>query len=793
MGLFATVLFLLGGCKTSFLGSPVKDFSAFFNRYYNASADFEKVERNMDKAPLSINREEYLPLFQNTSSDRTTLEKVVKRSADLVRFHPQSRWTDDAVMLIAKSYFYQEAYIGAEQKFKEIIAGGGNLEDEAQFWLVRTLIAAQYFTVAQDVINQNLEKERLSRRWKGMMRLAAVELNLRQGNWEVAAENLKEGLSNINDKNLQIRGYFLLGQVQETLGKHEDAIQSFRMVRRFKPAFPYVYAALMSEIDNRRKSGQLNEAVRLVNGMLRDDKYYDVRAEVGLQQAILLANMNQGDEAFLKLDKLLYDPKENAGQYRGRIHYFLGDLYTNRYRNFTKAAAHYDTAATSLRTGFFDTRSQAKTAYAITDASEKATAFKNFAATFRKIFEADSLLALGALDEEAFQEAVAQITEIKTKEAIALKAKNDQVITQNRFLGIETDGTNPSSFNQQNGQQFQTGFLNHQNTAMVQEALNNFKQRWGNRPLAPNWRRIEALRSVVNVDTTKTNTVANNPNISATELGVKIDVERVPRTPEKRATMAQERDAWMYDLGNTLFLSMAMPDSAIVWYRKVIDRSPESEVAQRAYFALAEIQLAKRDTLSAHRIYRQIIEDSHETDFADRARERLGMGSSSIERDSTQLAQRAYDKAYVLWQEGSHASALEAFFQVATQFRQTPTAQQALFAAGETALSLYKDKGMDWFEELPIQPDSTLSNGKAWTIEDIYQHLKTKHAQSPYGKAAIERLNALKELKSPTSQEQTDSSATTTNPPNQAPLVAQPPVAPEQSPPDTVRPPRDDE
>ena len=748
VGLLCLSLFSLGACKT--VGSSFKDFTAFFNRYYNARADFERVERNMQKSVTAINRDEYLPLFQSSSSDRATFDKIVKRSADLIRAHPESRWADDAVMLIAKSYYYQEAFLGAEQKFRELIIGGGRLENEARFWLVRTLIAAEAFGRAQDEINIALENDQLETQWRGMLLLAAGELKLRQADWQGAADNLTKALPGVEDNNLRIKGNFLLGQVHETLGNYAEAIKCFRNVQNAKPAFTLSYAALISEVENLGKAGENVQALRLVNKMMRDDKYYDLKAEVAFTQALLLANTNREDDAFLKLDRLLYDPKENAGQFKGRIHYLLGELYTNKYRNFSKAAAHYDTAATNLRTNMFANNSLKKTPHAILDASEKATAFKSFAGTFKKIFEADSLLALGALDEEAFKLAIDNITAIKTKEALALKAKNEQLISQNRFLGIEGSGQAGYNPRRPEGEQFDTGFLNHLNTTMVQDAQNNFKQRWGNaRPLAPNWRRIDAVRNVVTTDTTA-NVNTNNPRngINLTELGVKIDTERVPRTPEKQAKMALERNAMMYDLGNTLFLSMAMPDSALVWYRKVIDRSPESEVANRAYFALAEIQLAKKDTTAAHRIYQRIIENSPETDFADKARERLGMASASeVIRDSTILAQNAYNLAYTHWQKGEHETAIGKFLAIPVQFKKTPSANQALFAAAETMLEWVKQTEKDWFEPLPVQPDSLLSKGKIWTVEEIYEYLKSKDAQGAYGKAAIEKLAALKDLR----------------------------------------------
>ena len=57
------------------------------------------------------------------------------------------------------------------------------------------------------------------------------------------------------------------------------------------------------------------------------------------------ANKCTADEAYDIYMSLLFsdDRTLNAGKVRGHIHYALGELYRDSYRDFSYAAAHFDT------------------------------------------------------------------------------------------------------------------------------------------------------------------------------------------------------------------------------------------------------------------------------------------------------------------------------------------------------------------------------------------------------------------------------------------------------------------
>jgi tetratricopeptide (TPR) repeat protein len=121
---------LAGGCaETSFVGRQYDNFTAYYNKFYNARNAFEEGVQAMQDRDRPIDRTEYLSVFwepEGTSTE-SSFKEAIQKSADVLREHPNSKWVDDALLLIGKSYFYQQNYAGAAQKFREVLALDGEL------------------------------------------------------------------------------------------------------------------------------------------------------------------------------------------------------------------------------------------------------------------------------------------------------------------------------------------------------------------------------------------------------------------------------------------------------------------------------------------------------------------------------------------------------------------------------------------------------------------------------------------------------------------------------------------
>jgi len=177
---------LVAGCgRGSFVGRQYDDFTAYYNTYHNAEAAFEKGLASVTREEDAVDRARYISVFSTpqAGSGGGAFEKAIQKSADLLRTHPNSKWVDDALMLIGRARYYRQNYVGAAQKFREVIAIGGERAQEARFRLARTLIAADRYAEAADALRAGLGPETEAGAWTARMWLARGELAVRQQRW----------------------------------------------------------------------------------------------------------------------------------------------------------------------------------------------------------------------------------------------------------------------------------------------------------------------------------------------------------------------------------------------------------------------------------------------------------------------------------------------------------------------------------------------------------------------------------------------------------------------------------
>ena len=746
--LLGLVLMLSGCGGNSFVGRRVDNFTAYYNTFYNARKAFERGVKALRRDEEPINRERYLPIFSDPdrASQSKDFEDAIKKSADVLRKHPDSKWVDDALLLIGKSYFYQQNYVGAEQKFQEVIDLETELEDEARFWMARSLIASEAYEQAAAHLQVSLAREGLDKKWAAMLHLALGELYVKRANWEAAVRELEQGLKDAPDKKVAARAQFLLGQVYETMGRYEDAVAAYERVKKYNPLYELAYAAQYSAIRVEGLHGDGEKALEMLRKMERDDKNYSYRAELAYLRGRIYQALGLGEEARERYFDLLYndDPMMNAANVKGRIHYALGELYRDYFKDYVRAAAYFDTASVSLRPGGASARrTVGRTAKldpnefapeAILDGEQEKEQFASYARVYREIARMDSLLELGTLDPEEFD---ARILELRKQRARELEERRQLREARQIEQRFQQGAGNQQNFNPQaqglpagkivpgvNAPRSRgdAGFLYHRDPIRLQEARANFVAKWGDRPHVPNWRRIDAVTGAT--DLAEEAETETGPEADATGEASDlppIDLTGIPRDSLSQARMRAQRAMARYELANVLFLAIGRPDSAAVWYRKVIEEDGGEQVAQRAFYALAEVQRALGDSTSAQRLYQQVLEAYPNSDFAERVREHLGLEKDAGDAlpDSLRQAESAYEAAYEAWKKGQYDAALNDMVRFAGQYHTTEVAPRALLAAGAIYTEWAVRDSLDLFAPLPLDvPDSLLIRSGLWTLPE---------------------------------------------------------------------------
>jgi len=287
----------------------------------------------------------------------------------------------------------------------------------------------------------------------------------------------------------------------------------------------------------------------------------------------------------------------------------------------------------------------------------------------------------------------------------------------------------------------------------VAQARQEFVSIWGDRPLARNWRRIAAVMAA---------DIEESPGEGAYEqlefVGnlPEVDVSAVPRDSLSQVRMRRDRVFAWYELGNVLFLAINRPDSAATWYRWVIEEVGDDPVAQRAYYALAEVQRTLGDTLAANRIYREILALFPDSEFAVRAAEHLGMPArEAVVTDSLLLAEALYTEHYGVWEQGTYAPAMQGMMETAQQYPGTAVAPRALLAAGSVYMDWATQDSLSLFAPLPLTDSSAawirqsrrppLADTATVQLKTLMEAVRGRYPESTQAARALDIVQVLDE------------------------------------------------
>ena len=106
--IFYLLVFVFPGC-------------VYYNTFYNA--------RNYYKQGLKL-------LKNNPNAAKTNFEKSIEKSAIVVKKHFRSKWADDALFLVAMSYYHMGEYVKAIKNFDDLLVvfPNSNYQDQAKYY-----------------------------------------------------------------------------------------------------------------------------------------------------------------------------------------------------------------------------------------------------------------------------------------------------------------------------------------------------------------------------------------------------------------------------------------------------------------------------------------------------------------------------------------------------------------------------------------------------------------------------------------------------------------------------------
>ncbi len=316
------------------------DFTTYFNLYYNASDLFQKAEKDINDSKKDVFSVEEVPLSANTNADIT---KVIEKCSQILQFHANSGFVDDALLMIGKCFYYQSNYQNALRKFNELLSTQPNsdLVLEANLWIGMTQIGEREFNTGLNTL-QNVMDQAKKKGDKNILERAYIEeikYRISQNDYDGAISLLDDFLKTSGNSEINAEAAFKQGMLYKANGDLPDAIKAFERVNNYSPSY---YILLKSSIElgkTFRDNNQFQKSLDLFNSLRAQSKFSDAFDSIEVQSGVTLMQMNRLNDAINKF--VLVDTTYSKTPSAGLAEYQLGNIYENNFSNFDTASYYF--------------------------------------------------------------------------------------------------------------------------------------------------------------------------------------------------------------------------------------------------------------------------------------------------------------------------------------------------------------------------------------------------------------------------------------------------------------------
>jgi Uncharacterized protein conserved in bacteria len=665
----------------------VQNGTTKFNWHYNAR---NKLQGVIDRAKEQ-HKDDYNKLlsFYNYSLEATAQEKseldsvIYKANAAILLHDLRNSWVDNMYMLMAQAYYYRNepdsayttfqyinyAFAPKEEDGYDLPIGsnaneGGNAftistkennsllhrawtsppsRNESLVWQVRTFLAKDEFAEAAGMIETLRQDPQFPARLRPQLHEVQAYWFYKREVWDSAAVHLEKALPIAANREEKARWEYLVGQMYERAGKHEQASEFYnRAVAHTLNPVLELYGRLNAIRQNKGDDKIIQENIDKVAKMARRDKYTmyrDIIYYMAAQMELERNNVAGAKEFLLKATR--YPAPNGDTRLKSQSFLLLAELSFDE-KQYHDAKRFYDSVVVDGFTG---------------DDPELVENRRRVLGTITSqldvINRQDSMLKIAAMPEAEREAFVRKLVRQLRKQS-GLKEEESSSNSGDLLLNEKNAPTDLFASNK--------GEWYFNNNSLKSKGFNEFKQKWGNRPNVDNWRRMAAAASAAalqknNRDLPVPGTVRGEGMDEPVNLTFESLMANVPLTPEQEKARQDSIGDAKFVLGKAYMDGLEDYNSAITTLEDFIRNYPYHAGVAEALFYLRYCYTKTGQTEKADAVAARLKEQFPGTDFEKRA-----VAANEIPADSAAKIEmtKRYEHIYTLFIEGNFEEAIAA-------------------------------------------------------------------------------------------------------------------------------------
>jgi tetratricopeptide (TPR) repeat protein len=577
------MLYSCSSQKDTVANRKLQNLSARYNLIYNSNVLLDEYLEGINQSKKE-NYDNFLPLYHAPAiADVTTagtkvkeLDEIEQKARTIISEKNFSNYIDDAYILLGRTNFYQGKYYNATAYF-DYVARAYQKDHKVYLnalnWKARSFIELDDLVSAEKVLDTVILELDSVKRHKSEPLATLAQINIIKENDREAINYLEKALKARPSKSNKIKWTYTLAQLYESEKEYEKSLAAYHKVERSNAPFDMYFNAKLSKIRIQDQlQGKDFDRIAQLGKMLRDDKNADFKDQIYYE----IAEDYYAAENYLKAEEYYNLSVKNStvNNVQKAFSYLkIADLNFKHYSDYVRAKLYYDSTAIAL--------TKANPLYAsIVNKAQNLAYLKD---RYETIKLQDTLQRIALLPETDRANALNMYFTSLEPATKANEPNNDQPINAGR--------ANVSYQTQQRG-----GTFYFANAAAIGKGFNEFKRRWGNRKLAPNWRQSVKSSSQSQQEATELNdtgpgSMPTNPDevaqtTSATSIQAVSYLDSIPLTPAQLERSNQRIINAYLDMGS--FYQQVLNDKpeAIRTYQALLKRFPNNGKLDMVYYSL---------------------------------------------------------------------------------------------------------------------------------------------------------------------------------------------------------------
>ena len=517
---FLTIALILTGCSTQKNTAQSRWWHAFnakYNTYYNGTLAY--IEGSLEKETGNKdNYTEQIPLYTVSNKNsreigKANFDRAIEKCEKAIHQHSIKRrpeWTKNrrktakdiewlsrreynpflwkAWMLMGRSQFYQGDFESAAATFSymsRLYATQPAIYGKARAWLAKCYIEQNWNYDAEDVI-RNMLRDSIHWRAQKEWDYTFADYYIHTGNAEQAIPYLRKVINHEMRRKQKAREWYLMGQLQASIGNKKEAYKAFRHVIRQNPPYELAFNAriAMTEVMAKDNAGKMISRLKRMAASDNNKEYQDQ-----IYYAIGNIHLSRKDtlQAITAYEKGNQKSTRN-GIEKGVLLLHLGDLYWTK-EKFSDARRCYGEAIGLLDKDRKDYQQLANRSKVLDELVPYTDAVQL----------QDSLQQLARMSEKERNAAIDRVIDAlkkKEKEERNRKAEEEAESTLRQDGGNFANNSNFASSNspQKNNENSANTPANGQwyfySPLTVSQGKAQFQKLWGKRDNVDNWQRI---------------------------------------------------------------------------------------------------------------------------------------------------------------------------------------------------------------------------------------------------------------------------------------------------------------